>query len=266
MPGYQSYKQLLTFWMLIFALLPAPVYAGKDFSISWGSGSGHHSLGHNYRGHHSRGHHKNFGHYDPHKDYRFGHLGHRGNHRYYGHRNYPRIILYQNTQPRYRGSYRYHNNRLNYGNGHDYKTTDSGAWLLLSNGRISKALQLFARESESHPKRAAPKAGYALANAMSGKLDKGVGAMRRAFRIDADGMHHVDIDDRLRPRIKRLLHNYRYSTSGYSHNKDEAFMTAALHYLPVRQRFRRPGQGLATRSGQALRDPVGISLWSGTSQ
>ncbi len=105
------------------------------------------------------------------------------------------------------------------------------AWEALVQGRIRIALNQFSREAQSYPKAGVPKIGYALSAAASGKLDQGVIAMRRAFRIDPYSLRHYQLDQRLLPMLDDLIGRYQYSLKHRGRHKDEAFMLAALSYL-----------------------------------
>ncbi len=78
-----------------------------------------------------------------------------------------------------------------------------------------------------------PKAGFALSIAMQGDLDRAVWAMRRAFRIDPNSLHHVDIEQSLRRSIDSLIEEYHLRLFNVEGNRysDAAFMIAALYYL-----------------------------------
>jgi len=105
------------------------------------------------------------------------------------------------------------------------------AWNLLAAGRYDDALSRFAIKAQSNPRRSAPKTGYALAAAGVGDTARGVWAMRRAFRIDPDGVEYVRVDEKLRPRVETLLRRYEADLRGPNHHADSAFMVASLHYL-----------------------------------
>ena len=104
-------------------------------------------------------------------------------------------------------------------------------WDSLANGRANKALYAFTKEVQDYPRAGIPKAGYAIAAASSGDLDKGVWAMRRAFNVDPDSLHQLSGDKRLHDSIHELLPRYEYSLKHHGRHKDEAFMVAALNYL-----------------------------------
>ena len=105
------------------------------------------------------------------------------------------------------------------------------AWALLSEGEAEAARSAFASLAAASPSHRQPKAGYALAAAILGDHEKALWAMRRAFRIDADSLHYLPVDKRLRERMQALLEQYGYQESQPEGKVDALFMRAALHYL-----------------------------------
>ncbi|MCH8846886.1 MAG: hypothetical protein IIC11_09165, partial [Proteobacteria bacterium] len=85
--------------------------------------------------------------------------------------------------------------------------------------------------AESNPKAGIPKVGYALAIAASGDLSRAVWAMRRAFRIDPDSLHYLQLDEANQGIIDTLIDKYHYSVNQEDEFSDEAFMVSALNYL-----------------------------------
>ena len=106
---------------------------------------------------------------------------------------------------------------------------DKHGWKLLARGDVHSAHDFFARQAEGNPRAGRPKAGYALAAALSGDLGTGTWAMRRAFRIDPKALDYVVINARLRPKLEGLIADYR--GRDMARGGDEAFMIAALEYL-----------------------------------
>lgn len=224
-------------------LLPAGPAAG-----SWGGHYGHYGYGHHGYGHHGRSHH-------GHGRHRHGHHGHghRG-HGYYGYGYLGYGLLDYATRPRYYSGYPRAYAPRRYSAYDPYaprsgtvtyigdsspavtsvvSTGETGdGWTLLAEGRTTAALQAFGRAAEGHPKEGRPKVGYALAAAASGDLDRGVWAMRRAFRIDPHATHYIDLSEPLRGTASGLIGRYRGELGGSrSGDADAWFMTAALRYL-----------------------------------
>jgi len=112
--------------------------------------------------------------------------------------------------------------------------TDPGVngrgWSLLAEGHDESALTYFATAAQSHPRNSIPKVGYALSAAGSGNLSRGIWAMRRAARIDPEGMRYLQLSDAHAGRVRHLLGQYQ-SRIEDSHYADDAFMVAALKYL-----------------------------------
>lgn len=204
-------------------------YGGRHHS----SYSRHHGHGHSRHSRFSR--HYGYGHSRHYGYKRYGRKYNYSNHYYRRNRySYPRQRYYQS----YSRSYSlaapaavnvYSNYKVNRQSSADYSGINSSAWQTLSQGQYSDALNVFANEAQSHPNSGVPKAGYALATAATGDLERGVWAMHRAFRIDPDSLHYVKLDK----TSHRLLDNL---IAQYSHHKnnnlgDQDFMISALHYL-----------------------------------
>ena len=158
------------------------------------------------------------GHYYP--SYRYG--GHRG----YGHR-------------RYSGYYGL-SRSLSYGASRDYDSsydrsansgvvtgaiTSADGWTLLEDGETGQALQVFGAAAAQAPNEGQPKAGYAVAAALSGDYQRGVWAMRRALRIDADALHYLRLKARITGHISGLLPHY---------GSDCDYPNATAHHRPLR--------------------------------
>jgi hypothetical protein len=104
-------------------------------------------------------------------------------------------------------------------------------WSMLAEGRTGEALAAFASRSIDEPSDGAPRAGYAIAAALNGNLDKGAWAMRRAFRIDPAPLRYVVGDARLTRPIRLLIDRYEDRLVHPSRRADATFMIAALSYL-----------------------------------
>lgn len=155
--------------------------------------------------------------------FHFGHHGH--NYRpYYG---YP-YGHYYGYQYGYYRPYRHYGyrsyGRQRYDADTPYSSTVSG-WKLLSEGKSAEALRVFSSQAQSNPKDGVPKAGYAIAAAANGDLAAGIGAMRRAFRIDPKSLHYVSVDAELEAVLHDLAARYE------NYGPDGAFMQAAFAYL-----------------------------------
>lgn len=186
-------------------------------------------------------HHGYYGHYG----YRhYGYSGRYGYHKYGGHSYYPykyyRRHRYGYPYRRYQNypkSYSFSipaNIQTDNNIGNQYSTSqlvgiNSSAWLTLVQGQYHEALNIFAKEAQSHPSSGVPKVGYALAIASSGNLDRGMWAMRRAFRIDPNSLHYLELDEKGHLLIDNLIG--QYSTQENGADIDHAFMVSALNYL-----------------------------------
>ncbi len=242
---------LLIFTLLISsALVSSYVSAGGHFKFK------HKSHGFKYKGHgfghksYSYGHkrhgfsHKNhrFGHNRHgfgHKNYGFGHKSFGFGHKNFGfsHRSYRKSYGSYNSHRRSFGHYspRNHVNTTPYvydaGSKNTTSQGNSDGWTALIENEPSKAISLFSDEFRAHPIAGIPKVGFALAIAKSGNLEKGVWAMRRAFRIDPTSLGQLASDTRLHPVIDELLEQYEYESHRKNSQKDTGFMISALHYL-----------------------------------
>lgn len=214
---------------------PRIIYAGSGLAVvllvglalslmappaaAWGYGYGHH-YGRHYSPHYG-------GHrYGLYRGYRRGYRGYSPS---YGYRSYGGSRDYDDTsetsvvvrETADIASPDYDSN--------DEATTvveGGDGWSRLAAGDARGALRSFGLAAEAAPDAGQPKAGYAVAAAATGDLSRGVWAMRRAFSIDADGLHYLEVDDGLRPRLEEVL-------AAYSpvEGRDEAFMNAALYYI-----------------------------------
>lgn len=106
---------------------------------------------------------------------------------------------------------------------------NSSAWQTLGQGQYRAAFNIFAGEAQSHPNSGVPKVGYALATAFRGDLIRGIWAMRRAFRIDPDTLHYLQLDEKGHLLINNLIG--QYSSQEHDANVDQAFMVSALYFL-----------------------------------
>ncbi len=211
------------------------------------AGDGHHGQ-HGHRGHYGHhGRHRQHG--GIHLGIQFGHHGrHAGDHHSYRHhRGYP-YYGYRYRSPYYSvyggvPVYRYRDDAAKEPAADEAKfdrhvrdPDRSGlalgaAWNLLATDRPVDALHEFGRQARSNPDNGMPKVGYALASAMTGDLTRSVRAMRRALRVDPHSLQYVTIDQRLRPKIEHLAHQYEQTLDNRTRNLDAAFMVASMHYL-----------------------------------
>ncbi|MEE8311224.1 MAG: hypothetical protein V3R77_03130 [Candidatus Binatia bacterium] len=105
-------------------------------------------------------------------------------------------------------------------------------WELLAEGEAAEAISVFAAASAAFPEAGGPKAGYAIAQAMTGDLPTGVWAMRRALAVDPVGLHYLALAEDLRTRLQLVIDRYAANRLGRpSQRIDGTFMVAALSYL-----------------------------------
>lgn len=257
--------------LTIAAGLTSPTFAG----ISFGYYGGHHG-GHGYRIGLHHGHHGLYG--------RHGYYGRR----HYRHRYYGRYYRRHGGYPRYR--HRYYDPYYSRGGSHtgrsalytsrrhsagdnsgEYQTDQEGhqqGWTVLADGDYGQALSFFGREAQANPEAGLPKAGYAIAVASSGDLDKGVWAMRRAFRYEPDTLSLLVDKTALHPAIDELIARYEYVLQEEGIQRDEAFMVAALNYLKGDREAAGAAASLAAENGDTSRSFENLSrlLASGSSE
>ena len=127
------------------------------------------------------------------------------------------------------------------GHEHDEPTDDieggqqvleiGAGWRLYGEGKSYDALRVFAQQASRDEEDGVAKVGVALAAAETGDLARGVWSMRRALRIDPEGLRYVPIDRRVGERIRHLMVEYRRNPGSAEKRRDHAFMLSALHYL-----------------------------------
>ncbi len=224
-------------------LLAAPAAAnGYSHGFHIGRHHGHHpghhgghSLGHHLRRHVGHHGHLRYRHYvGPARVYPYAHESYLYGHSSRLHRPYP--YAYQPSYPSGHGArpgtyYEETPVDPHPTAGEGRQAARGGGWTLLGDGRPAYALRAFSVEAQRHPTRGLPKVGYALASAELGEFSRGAGAMRRALRIDAEALRYAPVDDRLRPRIRRLIERYESAPERAGRHEDALFMTASLHYL-----------------------------------
>lgn len=217
---------------LIVAGLSSPVHA----EISFGYHGGHHGYGFHigsHGGHHGhRGYHGRHGyrhgypgfHYRRYSGYR--HHGYRDRyHDYHGRRSHP---YRDDTAVDAAEPYPVPDDAI----GHDASSHgDQHGWGLLNEGEPLEALSAFGAEAKANPGAGVPKAGYALAAASAGDLDRGVWAMRRAFRYEPGVLPDLAEETGVHDTVDELIPQYEYELGHDEAQSDAAFMIAALNVL-----------------------------------
>lgn len=210
---------LLIYTLLIFTVavpnLSYASYSGRHYGYSSHS---KHSSHYRYSRHGGRRYYAN-------NHYRRGYT-HYPRQRYYrDYRHYPRS--YSFTVPANFGVYSSKNDYQQ--SSTKYSAINSSAWQSLAQGQYREALNVFANEAQSHPNSGVPKAGFAIASAALGDLKKGVWAMKRAFRVDPDSLHYLQLNETNNQLVNDLIDQYTLQKK-----KGEAgphFMISALNYL-----------------------------------
>lgn len=215
-------KPLLT--LLIYTLLVFTIAAPN---LSYGYYSGRHYGSYGHSGHSSHYRYNRYGrhNYYPKRSYRRSYSRYPRQRYYSNYRQYPRS--YSFTVPSNFGVYSsdtYYQQLST-----KYSAINSSAWQSLAQGQYREALGVFANEAQSHPNSGVPKAGYAIASAAAGDLNKGVWAMKRAFRIDPDSLHYLQLNETNNQLINDLIEQYTIQKKqGVA---DQDFMISALYYL-----------------------------------
>jgi hypothetical protein len=239
----QRQKSIRVIFLSALLILTFTVSNQAHARISIGYYGGHYGYGHGYG--HKYGH--SYGHSYGHRYYNRHHYpSYSYRHHYYPSHSYPYKYQkhnYYSYRP-YQYSYSpYKSYNRSYSSGHysgnyaksskhsNTYNNSSDAWTTLANGHAKSALTQFGNEAQTYPNAGLPKAGFALAAAISGDLDKGVWAMRRAFQYDPDSLHQLAKDTRLQHTLNDLIAKYEYPLQHSGHHKDEAFMVSALNYL-----------------------------------
>lgn len=107
---------------------------------------------------------------------------------------------------------------------------DSTGWDDLAQGRYRDALHSFGNLAQANPDKGAPKAGYALAAAAVGDLDRGIWAMKRALLFDADSLNYLQVDMNLESTLAELISRYQVRMDNRQ-DADSGLMLASLYYL-----------------------------------
>ena len=112
-----------------------------------------------------------------------------------------------------------------------YTFRSNEGWDALLNGNAKLALDIFAVQSQQNLDSGIPKAGFALAAAASGELDRGARTMRKAIQIDPAALNIIPINNELELTIDLLTEEYESTLQYKQINTDNSFMVAALSYL-----------------------------------
>ena len=134
----------------------------------------------------------------------------------------------------------------------EYTQLRSRGWMLLAEDQPSAALREFARDAQQNLSNGVHKVGYSISAAATGRLSRGVWAMRRACRIDPDSMHHLNIeqiDHRIPATVERLEEAYSERIARRRNDRDSAFMVASLRYLIGKDTQAKDAIDLAVRHG-----------------
>ena len=234
---------------ILIALSTSYVHArsySKCYSGVYRHHGGHHHRGY-HRGHHYRGHH-GF-HFRRYKGRR-----HRSHHRRHRHSSfryyYPRTYYYSSNYCRrpyadrrsYREKNHYDNGNDEYSAQYKYDTsreqpisykkrTNSSPWANLANNKPRTALRTFGRLASQDPDNGMHKVGYAIAAGLQGDYKRAEWAMRRAFRIDPNGIKFITKNKDLNYKVMELSGTYSRLVKNSINNANASFMHATVSYL-----------------------------------
>ena len=104
-------------------------------------------------------------------------------------------------------------------------------WDALTERNISKAIDIFAVQSQQDLNSGIPKVGFAIAAAANGELDRGIRTMRKAVSIDPAALDYIQLNDELAKMIYFMNEDYKLALQDNEDQVDLSFMIAALSYL-----------------------------------
>ena len=255
-------------WALVYSLpVQARGYGGHYYGGHYGYGySGHHGYrhgryGYGYRYYGRYGHHRGPYYVYRHNSYRYP-VYYGRHHRSHGHGplytllsvpahlaygilKTPAVIVDSLTRPHSSENHNSGGNSSAQNIGIDTATTQSthinqpakdnsrvsdSGWDALAEGRYRDALQSFRILAEANPEKGTPKAGYALAAAADGDLDRGIWAMKRALQYDADSLSYLRMDMKLESTLAELIGHYQVRMNK-GQNIDTGLMLVSLYFL-----------------------------------
>lgn len=128
---------------------------------------------------------------------------------------------------------------------------DTDGWEALTEGEPQRALSIFRHAAKSSPRASVPKAGYALAAASSGNFDRGIWAMRRAFRYQPEDLPELALSTGVHETVNELIAHYEYELDDGGEHPDAAFMIAALNLLNGRPAAAQSASARAAEAGDS---------------
>ncbi|MBI4006789.1 MAG: hypothetical protein HY356_08970 [Gammaproteobacteria bacterium] len=115
--------------------------------------------------------------------------------------------------------------------GPDYSYGSHEGWDALTERNISKAIDIFAVQSQQDLYSGIPRVGFAIAAAANGELDRGISAMRKAVSMDPAAMNYIQLNKELDEMIYFMNEDYKLALQDNESQFDLSFMVAALSYL-----------------------------------
>ena len=104
-------------------------------------------------------------------------------------------------------------------------------WDALTQRNISKAMDIFAVQSQQDLYSGIPRVGFAIATAANGELDRGIRSMRKALRIDPAALDYIRLNDALDELIYFMNEDYKLALQDNEDKVDLSIMISALSYL-----------------------------------
>lgn len=111
-----------------------------------------------------------------------------------------------------------------------YHYNDHEDWDWLAQGNMTRALDIFAVQSQQRLNSGIPKIGFALAAASHGENERAARAMRKALRVDAFALNKINTIH-IKTELENLSRHYGIISDSETTNSDNAFMLATLSYL-----------------------------------
>lgn len=128
--------------------------------------------------------------------------------------------------------------------------TGGNGWALLREGKSRDAQAAFGGEAARRPGSGQPKAGFAIASALSGDHVMAAWSMRRALRLDPDGVRQLELEASLHRTALLLIDDYASAGGAELDRRHALIMQAALHYLLREQQPARRALEAAVALGE----------------
>lgn len=108
--------------------------------------------------------------------------------------------------------------------------THGTGWDQLAEGRSLEAIKSFYQDINSNSGSGVAKLGYGLAYAETGDFEHAAWAIRRAFKIDPEGVANIMLDGKLRPTLQKIAAKFENSDS-MPLNQNNSLVLGTLYQL-----------------------------------